>query len=115
MEGWQIVVRWNIQYLSKVGIPLGHRAKRDYAIFSAAANLLGIMENECLGHFLATKILPRISFSKNHVCTENSPENLCRIWFKELDNYREFGVSEILTQMQEQLDDDRRRNVCYWG
>lgn len=115
MEGWKIVVKWNTQYLSKLGIPLGHRAKRDYAIFSAAANLLGFTENECLGHFLVTKLLPRISFFKDSASSQDNREDLCHSWFKELDAYRDFGVSETITKMQDQLDDERRRNISYWG
>ncbi len=55
-EGWETIVRWNAQYLSQLGIPLGHRAKRDYLVFNAAANCLGLTNNECLGYFITTKL-----------------------------------------------------------
>lgn len=115
MEGWKKIVKLNTQYISKLGIGLGHRAKRDYAVFSAAGSLLGLTENECLGHFLVTKLLPRISFFKDSNSNQDNKEDLCHDLFKELDVYREFGASDIITRMQDQLEDDKRRNVCYWS
>lgn len=115
MDGWETVVKWNTQYLSKLAIPLGHRAKREYAVFSAATNYLGLTQDECLGYFLFTKVLPRISFFKGSASDNVNREELCSKWFIELEAYRDFGVSNILAQMQDQLDDDRRRNVRYWG
>lgn len=114
-EGWKRVLEWN-NYLSKhkLGIPLGYRAKREYQVFSAVAHYFGIEEEECLGHFLFTKILPRISFYKGSN-SDNSREELCEQWFEEIEAYHEFGASEIINQMQEQLNDERRRNVRYWG
>ncbi len=52
MAGWEKIVKWNVEYISKLGIPLGHRAKRDYAIFIAVASYLGLTQEECIGHFL---------------------------------------------------------------
>ena len=115
MSGWEIVVKWNTQYLSKLGLQLGHRAKREYSLFSAAANCLGLTKEHCLGHFLFAKVLPRISFFKGNTSENVNREELCRQWLKELEDYRDFGPSEILHQLREQLDDDRRRNVRYWG
>ena len=114
-EVWETIVKWNAQYLSQLGIPLGHRAKRDYAVFNAAANCLGLTNNECLGYFITTKLLPRISFFKDSAYNQDNRDKLCRDWFNELDTYQNFGVSEILNQLREQLDDERRRNVRYWG
>ncbi|MBD1906450.1 AAA family ATPase [Trichocoleus sp. FACHB-832] len=115
-EGWKRVVEWN-DYLSKhkLGIPLGYRAKREYQVFSAAAHYLGIEEEECLGHFLFTKVLPRISFSKGSDSDNYNREELCEKWFGEIEIYQKFGATEVINQMQEQLNDDRRRNVRYWG
>lgn len=115
-EGWKRVVEWN-DYLDKhkLGIPLGYRTKREYQVFSAVADYLGIGEEECLGHFLFTKVLPRISFYKGSNSDNNARENLCEQWFEELEVYQKFGASEIINQMQEQLNDERRRNVRYWG
>lgn len=114
-EGWETIAQWNTQYLFQLGIPLGHRAKRDYAAFNAAANCLGLTNQECLGYFIATKLLPRISFFKDSASNQNNRDNLCRNWFKELDAYRGFGVKDIINELLKQLDDDRRRNIRYWG
>lgn len=116
MGGWERVVKWN-NYLAKykLGIPLGYRAKREYQVFRAAAHYLGVEEEECLGHFLFTKVLPRISFSKGSDSDNDNREDLCKQWFEELEVYQKFGASEVINQMQEQLNDERRRNVRYWG
>ncbi|MFB2879558.1 AAA family ATPase [Floridanema aerugineum] len=115
IDGWEIIVKWNKEYLTKLGIPLGHRAKKEYTVFSATANCLGLTQNDCLGYFLFTKVLPRISFFKGTDSNNLNREELCSKWFTELAVYRDFGVSALLTQMQDQLEDDRRRNVRYWG
>ena len=121
--GWKEVVKWN-EYLSqhKLGIPLGYRAKKDYKVFSAVAHCLGIEEKEYLGHFLFTKILPRISFFKgiNFDNTDNtSREDLCRQWFEEVEGDEGLGASEVIkiviNQMREQLNDERQHHVRYWG
>ncbi|MDB9454401.1 AAA family ATPase [Dolichospermum circinale CS-534/05] len=115
IEGWETIVKWNKQYLFQLGIPLGHRAKRDYSVFNAAAHLLGLTDKECLGYFIATKLLPRISFFKDSAYNQDNRDNLCRNWLQELDTYRDFGLTEIIKELLNQLDDERRRNVRYWG
>ncbi|MFB8792503.1 MAG: hypothetical protein U7123_27580 [Potamolinea sp.] len=115
-EGWKKNVEWN-NYLEKhkLGIPLGYRAKREYQVFSAVADYLEMGEKECLGHFLFTKVLPRISFYKGSNSDNNTREDLCKQWFEELEVYQEFGAREVINQMQEQLNDERQRHVRYWG
>ncbi len=108
-EHWKIIKDWNTKYLSKLGIPLGYRAARDYAIFSAVADLIGLTQYDCIGHFLFTKILPRIFFDGSN----NDKVKDCSDWLKELETYKKFDAGEIINKLKEQLDYNRGF-VRYW-
>lgn len=69
----------------------------------------------CIGYFLISKLLPRISFIKSSASDQITREDLCKKWFHEIDVYENFGIRDIVAPMQEQLNDERRRNVRYWG
>jgi RNA-directed DNA polymerase len=113
---WGKIIDWNERYLiniiNRIGIPIGHRIKREYQVFFAVAHTLGIIkENHCLGYFVFTKLLPRISFIKNGV-----RESLCQEWMNEIrQEYSMGGESYILDQIDDQISDTQRRNVRYWG
>ncbi len=112
-KDWNRIIDWNERYLiNKIGIPVGYRIKREYQIFFAVAHSLGITdENHCLGYFIFTKLLPRISFIKN-----DERETLCQEWIKEIrEEYSMGGEIYILDQIDEQISESQRRNVRYWG
>lgn len=107
---WQLILRWNQQYLSALGIPLGHRASREYQVFHTVATILGLSSRDCLGHFIFTKLLPRISFFKNDITSE-----LFNRWLQELEQaYKPYDPGDVLPQLNKQMEDKRRANVRYW-
>jgi hypothetical protein len=107
---WQLILRWNQQYLSVLGIPLGHRASREYQVFHTVATILGLSSRDCLGHFIFTKLLPRISFFKNDITSE-----LFNRWLQELEQaYKPYDPGDVLPQLSKQMQDKRRANVRYW-
>lgn len=107
---WQLILRWNQQYLSVLGIPLGHRASREYQVFHTVATILGLSSQDCLGHFIFTKLLPRISFFKNDTTSE-----LFNRWLQELEQtYQSYDPGDVLPQLSKQMEDKRRANVRYW-
>jgi hypothetical protein len=113
-EHWKTIKRWNKEYLSELGIPLGYRSARDYAIFSAVADLIGLKQNNCnnkncFGHFLFTKVLPRIFFDSSN----DDKVNKCSKWLDELKKYEEFDSGNNLNRLQKQLDENRGF-VRYW-
>lgn len=107
---WQLILSWNRQYLSVLGIPLGHRASREYQVFHTVTTILGLSSRDCLGHFIFTKLLPRISFFKNDTTSE-----LCNRWLQELEQtYESFDPGDVLPQLNKQMQDKRRASVRYW-
>ncbi|GAB4367765.1 MAG: hypothetical protein Kow00121_06340 [Elainellaceae cyanobacterium] len=107
---WQLILGWNQQYLSVLGIPLGHRASREYQVFHTVATILGLSSQDCLGHFIFTKLLPRISFFKNDITSE-----LFNRWLQELEQaYKSYDPGDVLPQLSKQMQDKRRANVRYW-
>ncbi|PSB01001.1 reverse transcriptase domain-containing protein [Merismopedia glauca] len=110
-ESWYIISNWNSRYLSQCGIPLGYRVKRDYKVFYAASQIVGLTVEECIGYFLFTKLIPRISFFK-----DDSRENICLEWLEEIENnYSHFVTPDVMGNLRNQIQDIRRRNVRYWG
>ena len=110
-DSWYTISNWNSRYLSQCGIPLGYRVKRDYKVFYAASILIGLTAQECIGYFLFTKLLPRISFFK-----DEERENICLEWLEEIENnYSQFGTPDVIENLRNQIHDTRRRNVSYWG
>ena len=115
-SGWQSVVRWN-NLLTGLCIPLGHRTKRDFRIMYAVCNVLCLTHQDCLGYFLFTKLLPRISFLK-------SPDTQSR--FSQLlitikQDFNQLGVAledydpgDVLYQLETQLNSSSRQHVRYW-
>ncbi|BBD63532.1 RNA-dependent DNA polymerase (plasmid) [Nostoc sp. HK-01] len=110
-DSWYTLLNWNSRYLSQCGIPLGYRVKRDYKVFYAASQIIGLTVEECLGYFLFTKLMPRLSFFK-----DESRENICLEWLEEIENnYSQFGTPDVIENLRNQIQDIRRRNVRYWG
>lgn len=115
-SGWQSVVHWN-NLLAGLCTPLGHRTKRDFRIMYAVCNVLGLTHQDCLGYFLFTKLLPRISFLK-------SPDTQSR--FSQLlitikQDFNQLGVAledydpgDVLYQLETQLNSNSRQYVRYW-
>ncbi len=111
ISGWDTISNWNSRYLSQCGIPLGYRVKRDYKVFYTASKIIGLTAKECIGYFLFTKLLPRISFFK-----DEERENICLEWLEEIENnYSQFGTPDVIENLRNQIQDTRRRNVSYWG
>jgi hypothetical protein len=114
--GWERVLQWNKQF-SELGIPLGHRTSRDFKVVYAVCHLLGLSPQDCLGHFLFTKLLPRISFSKGSNQQEQF-DQLLNVLEKDLKalgtNLESYDPGDVLTQLQAQVDDSRRQYVRYW-
>ena len=115
-KDWVLIIKWNKDYLSHLGIPLGYRIKRDYQIFFAVSHCLGITKDDpkrCLSYFILSKLLPRISFFKDK---DKKLENLCQQWIEEIRQaYLIGGESYILEELERQISDSGRRNVRYWG
>lgn len=111
---WSTVAEWG-GHLSELGISLGHRARRDLAVFSAAAKLVGINDQEALGYFLFMKILPRISFFKGP-SGSGSRQERCTKWISELTaKYGSAGFSHVLANLRDQCADASRPVVRYWA
>lgn len=114
--GWEKVLQWNKSF-SDLGIPLGHRANRDFRIVYAVGHLLGLSSQDCLGHFLFTKLLPRVSFFKSSTTSDQYDQwlNLLRKDFKDLgSNLNQYDPGDVLSQIQRQVEDTRRQHVRYW-
>ena len=113
-QDWVKIQQWQKDYFaeaSALGIPLGYRTMKDYAVFCAIADWLELNPKEAFSHFLFTKILPRISFFK-----DNQTNSLFQEWLKELkQNYKTYDPANILDRLERQLDDERRQIVRYWG
>jgi len=116
LDGWEHIKDWNEDYMSsfpRLGIPLGYRTREDYAVFHSVGIWLGLGEEEIIGHFLFTKILPRISFFKETE-KDNQAITLLQGWIEELkQNYKIYDPANILDHLERQLNDERR--VSYWG
>ena len=114
LDGWEHIKDWNEDYMSSfphLGIALGYRTMRDYAVFHSVGIWLGMGEEAIIGHFLFAKILPRISFSKDDQTTRLFQELL-----EELkQNYKNYDPANILDRLERQLKDERRQTVRYWG
>lgn len=114
--GWEKVLQWN-KLFSELGIPLGHRARRDFKVMYAVCHLLGLSPQDCLGHFLFTKLLPRISFFKDSNKQEQF-DQLLNALDKDLKalgtDLESYDPGDVLTQLQAQVDDSRRQYVRYW-
>lgn len=113
-QDWVKIQQWQKNYFaeaSALGIPLGYRTMKDYAVFCAIADWLELNQKEAFGHFLFTKILPRITFFK-----DNQTNSLFQEWLKELkQNYKTYDPANILDRLERQLNDERRQIVRYWG
>ena len=115
-SGWQNVVQWN-SFLSGLCIPLGHRTKRDFRTVYAVCSLLGLSHQDCMGHFLFLKLLPRISFLKSTDTQASFSQLLERIKkdFKEAGTeLKKYDPGDILPQLEKQAGDSRRQYVRYW-
>jgi len=114
-QEWLKVQEWQKVYFTDaaaLGTPLGYRTMKDYAVFLAIADWLELSQKEAFGHFLFTKILPRIKFFKN-----NQTNDLFQEWLKDLQqNYKTYDPANILDRLEHQLSkDDCRQIVRYWG
>ncbi len=113
-QEWLKIQKWQSSYFTEsaaLGIPLGYRTMKDYAVFSAIADWLELNQKEAFSHFLFTKILPRISFFK-----DNQTNSLFQEWLKELkEDYKSYDPANILDRLERQLNNERRQIVRYWG
>lgn len=113
-QEWVKIQQWQKNYFtdaSALGTPLGYRTMKDYGVFCAIADWLELSQKEAFGHFLFTKILPRITFFK-----DNQANSLFQEWIKELkQNYKTYDPANILDRLERQLNDERRQIVRYWG
>lgn len=111
---WAKIQQWQSAYFrddNPLGIPLGYRTMKDYAVFLAVADWLELGQKEAFSHFIFTKVLPRISFFK-----DDQTNSLFQEWLKELkQNYKNYDPANILDRLERQLNDDRRQLVRYWG
>ncbi|MEP0751072.1 AAA family ATPase [Coleofasciculus sp. FACHB-T130] len=109
---WTTIQEWNEKYFceGKLGRPLGYRAKGDYKVFSAAAHILGLSSDECLAHFLFTKVIPRVYFFRN-----KDTELVFREWLEQLEYYQKHDPANIIDSLDKQLTDQQRQNINYWA
>jgi hypothetical protein len=113
---WEKVLRWNKSF-SGLGIPLGHRASRDFKVIYAVCNLLSLSSKDCLGYFLFTKLLPRVSFFKGPGRVDQYDQWLSTLRqdFNDLEaKLDDYDPGDILEQIQTQVEDIRRQHVRYW-
>jgi hypothetical protein len=113
---WDDVIEWNKE-LQGLGIPLGHRVKRDYDVFRATGSVLGLSERHCLGYFLFCKILPRIFFFKHQSNADTSKsETRCKNWLEKLKSeHGEFGPVQVIDTMIQMCEDVHIPIVRYWS
>jgi len=113
---WDDVTGWNKE-LQGLGIPLGHRVKRDYDVFRATGSVLGLSERQCLGYFLFCKILPRIFFFKEQSNADaGRSETRCKNWLEKLKReHGEFGPVRVIDTMIQMCEDERIPAVRYWS
>jgi len=111
---WNKIQHWQKDYFSEespLGIPLGYRTMKEYAVFYSVANRLGFSPQEAFSHFVFAKILPRISFFK-----ADKLNQLFRKWLTELkQDHKKYDPANIIGKLERQLDDERRQTVRYWG
>ncbi|MBD2655250.1 AAA family ATPase [Synechocystis sp. FACHB-383] len=114
-KSWKILCEWNEKYLKKlVGIPLGHRARRDFEVFWSITELIKIKSDvgqgeipPALGHFIFTKVLPRIVFN-----IDDTKNNLFQEWLKELSEYKYYDPGNVLEQLESKQNN--RYVISYW-
>jgi hypothetical protein len=78
---------------------------------------LGLSSQDCLGYFLFTKLLPRVSFFKEPKTVDQYEQWLftLRKDFNDLDTkLDDYDPGDILEQIQSQVEDKRRQHVRYW-
>jgi len=111
---WNKIQHWQKDYFSEespLGIPLGYRTMKEYAVFYSVANRLGFSPQEAFSHFVFAKILPRISFFK-----ADKLNQLFRKLLTELkQDHKKYDPANIIGKLERQLDDERRQTVRYWG
>jgi MoxR-like ATPase len=114
LREWTTIQEWNEKYFceGKLGRPLGYRAKGDYKVFSAAAKILGLSSDECLAHFLFTKVIPRVYFFRS-----KDTELAFREWLEEeeLKKYQKYDPANIIDSLDKQLTDQQRQIINYWA
>lgn len=114
-DDWNIIKEWN-QYLvdNKLAIPLGYRAKNLYKTFKNISTILRFNQQECLGHFLFMKIMPRIYFIKNE--GNESKQALLKKWLEEnIKDYHGYDPAKIIDNFNNQINDDNISNVQYFS
>jgi hypothetical protein len=112
LPGWTTIQEWNEKYFceGKLGRSLGYRAKGDYKVFSAAAKILGLSSDECLAHFLFTKVIPRVYFFRS-----KDTELIFRECLEQLEDYRKYDPANVIDSLDKQLADQQRQNINYWA
>lgn len=114
---WTHIARWNTDYLQYIGLPLGYRAKRDYRVFMAVAQRLGVNANEAFRYFVFMKILPRIKMIKSHAGQTTKTDALASL-IEEMEGAGELILCEsakkVIAWLKEQLEDKSRPIVTYW-
>jgi hypothetical protein len=119
LPGWKTLFDWNERYLANLnhplGLPLGHRIQRDYKVTVAAGRRLGFSESDCLGHFIFTKVLPRLRFFKNQGTQDDPAVALCSEWLEALMAYEDYAPDGLLNRLHRQLADGHQRVVHYWA
>jgi energy-coupling factor transporter ATP-binding protein EcfA2 len=113
-KAWVQLLELNqILTIGHIGIPLGHRASRDFEFFWATAKTIGVADtNAIVGHFMFTKIMPRVYVNKNRL-----PEGRTGFdRFMEIaKTYQKFDPANILGHLQRQFDDQDIYLIRYFG
>ncbi|KLU40004.1 MAG: hypothetical protein AA931_08745 [Peptococcaceae bacterium 1109] len=109
---WTILLGWKDQ-LQDVVLPLGHRAKRDFRVFTNTAHLLGMDGKEAFRYFIFTKILPRIRFLKDD---EGGKGEALLSWLnnREVRPYLSPSAQSVAAWLSAQVSDELRPLVSYW-
>jgi hypothetical protein len=103
-----------------LGIPLSYRARNHFLTFMKIARALGIQnENEMLAHFVFSKYLPRIKFSKGNTIDTNQNQSTDELFTEFLDeierNFSMYDPSNVIEDLRRQLSSNGRRIVRYFG
>jgi len=118
-KGWSKIEALDEQ-LKHIGIPLSYRVKRDYEIFIALGKAAGFSDDEILPLFAASKLLPRVGFTKGRqrAGSDLSADRKimeCRHLIDALSQYPYSDlVSSMLQQLTNQLDDPDVYDVGIW-
>lgn len=120
-DAWKLVCMIDSKYLRRgIGIPLSHRSRLHFEAFSAVATAVGLSDSKLIaGHFIMSKVLPRVRFSKTAKTPDDKGDGLSDLFQSMLKDVGklcdQLDSAGTLRMMHRQLDDQNRQLVRYFG